>query len=278
VLNVTPNGSDGAVWMSGDGPAADSSGNFYFLDANGTFDTTLDAGGDPVSSDYGNAFIKISTSNNTLSVADYFTMHNTTMESDEDQDLGSGGEILLPDLKDAANNTWHLAVGAGKDSHIYVVNRDLMGKFNTSSDSAIYQEISSNGISGGSFATPAYFNNTVYYGAVGDSLKAFTIANAKLVTPPGSKSSTNFAYPGATPSISANGTSNGIVWAVENRGATGVLHAFDATNLATELYNSSQAPNGRDTFSDNKFITPMIASGRVYVGTPTGVIVFGSLQ
>ncbi len=277
VLNVIPNGSDGAIWMAGDGPAADSSGNFYFLDANGTFDTTLDAGGNPVNSDYGNAFIKISTANNTLSVADYFTMHNTTSESDADQDLGSGGEILLPDLKDAANNTWHLAVGAGKDSIIYVVNRDLMGKFNTSNDNAIYQEISSNGISGGSFATPAYFNNTVYYGAVGDSLKAFAIANAKLVTPPGSKSAAAFGYPGATPSISANGTSNGIVWAVENNGATGVLHAYDATNLATELYNSSQAPNGRDTFSDNKFITPMIASGRVYVGTPTGVIVFGSL-
>ena len=277
VLNVIPNGSDGAIWMAGDGPAADSSGNFYFLDANGTFDTTLDAGGNPVNSDYGNAFIKISTANNTLSVADYFTMHNTTSESDADEDLGSGGEILLPDLKDAANNTWHLAVGAGKDSHIYVVNRDLMGKFNTSNDNAIYQEISSNGISGGSYATPAYFNNTVYYGAVGDSLKAFAIANAKLVTPPGSKSAATFGYPGATPSISANGTSSGIVWAVENNGGTGVLHAYDATNLATELYNSSQAANGRDTFSDNKFITPMIASGKVYVGTPTGVIVFGSL-
>jgi hypothetical protein len=277
VLNVIPNGGDGAIWMAGDGPAADSSGNFYFLDANGTFDTTLDAGGNPVNSDYGNAFIKISTANNTLSVADYFTMHNTTSESDADEDLGSGGEILLPDLNDAANNTWHLAVGAGKDSHIYVVNRDLMGKFNTSNDNAIYQEISSNGISGGSYATPAYFNNTVYYGAVGDSLKAFTIANAKLVTPPGSKSAATFGYPGATPSISANGTSSGIVWAVENNGGTGVLHAYDATNLATELYNSSQAANGRDTFSDNKFITPMIASGKVYVGTPTGVIVFGSL-
>jgi hypothetical protein len=277
VLNVIPNGGDGAIWMAGDGPAADSLGNFYFLDANGTFDTTLDASGDPLDSDYGNAFIKISTANNTLSVADYFTMHNTTSESDADQDLGSGGEILLPDLKDAANNTWHLAVGAGKDSHIYVVNRDLMGKFNTSNDNAIYQEISSNGISGGSFATPAYFNNTVYYGAVGDSLRAFAISNAKLVTPAGSHSSAAFGFPGTTPSISANGTSNGIVWAVENHGGTGVLHAYDATNLATELYNSSQAPHVRDSFSDNKFITPMIASGRVYVGTPTGVIVFGSL-
>ncbi len=115
VLNVIPNGSDGAIWMAGDGPAADSLGNFYFLDANGTFDNTLDANGFPMNSDYGNAFIKISTASNTLKVADYFTMHNTTSESDADQDLGSGGEILLPDLTDNIGNTWQLGVGAGKD-------------------------------------------------------------------------------------------------------------------------------------------------------------------
>ena len=275
VLNITPNGSDGAIWMAGDGPAADSSGNFYFLAANGTFDNTL-ANDLPNNGDYGNAFMKISTSGNNLAVGDYFTMHNTTSESDADQDLGSGGEILLPDLKDGSGNTWQLGVGAGKDSHIYVVNRNMMGQFNTNNDSAIYQEISSNGLAGGVWATPAYFNNTVYYGAVGDSLRAFAIVKAKLVTPAGSVSSASFAYPGTTPSISANGTSAGIVWAVEN-GNAGVLHAYDATNLGNELYNSSQAANGRDSFSDNKFITPMIANGKVYVGTPTGVIVFGLL-
>ncbi len=275
VLNIIPNGSEGAIWMAGDGPAADSAGNFYFLVANGTFDNTL-MNGRPENGDYGNAFIKISTSGNALTVADYFTMHNTTSESDADQDLGSGGEILLPDLKDGNGNTWQLAVGAGKDSHIYVVNRNMMGQFNTSNDNAVYQNISSNGLAGGSFATPAYFNNTVYYGAVGDSLRAFAIVNAKLVTPAGSHSANGFGFPGATPSISSNGTSAGIVWAVENNSG-GVLHAYDATNLANELYNSNQAPNGRDNFSDNKFITPMIANGKVYVGTPTGVIVFGSL-
>ncbi len=277
VLNVIPNGSDGAIWMAGDGPAADSLGNFYFLDANGTFDNTLDANGFPIDSDYGNAFIKISTASNTLKVADYFTMHNTTSESNADQDLGSGGEILLPDLTDSLGNTWQLGVGAGKDGHIYVVNRNLMGKFNTNNDNAIYQEISSNGLGGGSYATPAYFNSAVYYGAVSDSLKAFSIVNAKLVAPAGSQSPSGFGYPGTTPSISANGTSDGIVWAVENQNGNGVLHAYDATNLGNELYNSSQAANDRDSFSDNKFITPMIANGKVYVGTPTGVAVFGSL-
>ena len=221
VLNVTPNGSEGAIWMAGDGPAADSSGNIYFLDANGTFDDTLNSNGFPEHGDYGNAFIKLSTAGNKLSVADYFTMFNTDQESDSDEDLGSGGEMLLPDVQDTQNNTWHLAVGAGKDGHIYVVNRDLMGKFNTSNDSAIYQEIDTNGLSGGVFATPAYFNNVVYYGAVGDHLRAFSIANAKLTTPASSLSATSFGYPGTTPSISANGSSAGIVWAVENNGSGG---------------------------------------------------------
>jgi hypothetical protein len=277
VLDLTPNGGEGAIWMAGDGPAADSSANIYFLDANGTFDDTLNSSGFPEHGDYGNAFIKISTAGNSLSVADYFTMFNTDAESDADEDLGSGGEMLLPDVKDTQGNTWHLAVGAGKDGHIYVVNRDLMGKFNTSNDSAIYQEIDSNGLSGGVFSTPAYFNNVVYYGAVGDHLRAFSIANAKLTTPASSLTSESFAYPGTTPSISANGTSAGIVWAVENNGG-GVLHAYDATNLGTELYNSNQAANSRDHFADNKFITPMIANGKVYVGTPNSVAVFGLLQ
>ena len=274
VLNITPNGSEGAIWMSGDGPAADSSGNIYFLDANGTFDDTLDSNGFPEHGDYGNAFLKISTAANTLSVADYFTMFNTDSESQTDKDLGSGGEMLLPDLQDTQGNTWHLAVGAGKDGHIYVVNRDLMGKFNTNNDSGIYQEIDSNGLSAGVWAMPAYFNNTVYYGADGDVLRAFAISNAKLVAPASSQSSASFPYPGATPSVSANGTSNGIVWVVQNSGG-GVLRAYDVTNLATELYDSNQAPNGRDNFADNKFITPMVANGKVYVGTPNSVVVFG---
>jgi len=276
VLNVTPNGAEGAIWMSGAGLAADTVGNIYFLDANGTFDNALDINSFPADGDFGNAFLKVSTGGNTLTVADYFTMFNTNAESSADEDLGSGGAVVLPDLQDGAGNTWHLAVGAGKDQHIYVVNRDSMGKFNTSTDSAIYQEIDG-GLSGGVYSMPAYFNNTVYFGAVGDSLKAFSIANAKLGSSAASKSATSYGYPGASPSISANGATNGIVWAVQN-GSTGVLHAYDATNLATELYNSNQAPNNRDQFSDNKYITPMIANGKVYVGTPNSVVVFGLLQ
>jgi outer membrane protein assembly factor BamB len=172
---------------------------------------------------------------------------------------------------------WQLAVGAGKDKRIYVVDRNSMGKFNAQGDTGIYQKLD-NALAGAEFAMPAYFNNIVYFGAVGDSLKAFPIANAKLASQPVSVSAATFAYPGTTPSISANGTSNGIVWAVEARGSdAGVLHAYDASNLAKELYSSAAVAGGRDAFSDNKFITPMIANGKVYVGTSTGVIVFGLL-
>jgi hypothetical protein len=277
VLDITPNGFDSAIWMAGDGPAADSSGNIYFLAGNGTFDDTLDSNGFPEHGDFGNGFIKVATSSNSMSVADYFTMYNTDSESNADEDLGSGGEVVFPDLQDSQGNTWHLAVGAGKDGHIYLVNRDLMGKFNTSNDNAIYQEIDTNGLAGGVFATPAYFNGTLYYGAVSDTIRAFAITNAKIVTPSSSQSAEGYGYPGATPSISANGVSNGIVWAIQNNNG-GVLYAYDATNLSNELYNSNQAANGRDDFADNKYVTPMIANGKVYVATPTGVTVFGLLQ
>ncbi len=274
-FNVTPNGNEGAIWMSGAGPAADSAGNIYFLQANGTFDTTLNTSGFPNQGDFGNSFMKLSTSSG-LSVADYFTMSNTMTESDADQDLGSGGALVLPDMMDSGGNVHHLAVGAGKDQIIYVVNRDSMGKFSPSANN-IYQEIQGQ-LSGQVFSMPAYFNNTVYYGAVGDTIKAFPISNAKLATTPSNRTATSFVYPGATPSVSANGTSNGIIWAVENA-STAVLHAYDATNLANELYNSNQAAAGRDHFgTGNKFITPMIVNGKVYVGTTNGVAVFGPIS
>ena len=211
-----------------------------------------------------------------LTVADYFTMFNTSSESAGDEDLGSGGAIVLPPLTDNNQQVHRLAVGAGKDSNIYVVNRDNMGKFNPNNDSAIYQEIDG-ALPGGVWASPAYFNNTVYYGSVGHSLKAFGISNAKLSTSPSSQTTNTFPYPGTTPTVSANGTSNGIVWAVENSNPA-VLHAYDATNLAKELYDSNQA-GSRDQFgAGNKFITPMVVNGKVFVGTQTGVVEFGLLQ
>jgi hypothetical protein len=278
ILNLTPNGSEGAIWMSGAGMAADTGGNIYLLDANGTLDTSLDANGFPVNHDYGNAIVKLSTTGGTLAVADYFEPFNTVAESNADIDLGSGGALLLPDLTDSTGTVRHLLVGAGKDGNIYVGDRDSLGKFDSTGNTKLYQEIPG-ALPNGAWSMPAYFNNTVYYGGVGDVLKAFTITNGKLGTAPSSTSATTFAYPGATPSVSSNGTKGGIVWALESAtAAPAVLHAYDATNLANELYNSKQAPNGRDSFGNgNKFLTPMVINGKVFVGTPTGVAVFGLL-
>ena len=274
VLNVTPNGSRGAFWMAGAGPAADPSGNLYLLDANGTFDTTLDGNGFPNQKNFGNAFLKVSTAGG-LAVADYFATFDTVSKSNADTDLGSGGALVLPDFVDASAHVKHLAVGAGKDSHIYVVDRDAMGKWNSSSN-LNYQDISG-ALSGSVFSMPAYFNGTLYYGSVGDSIKAFPIASARVASTPSSKTAKTFTYPGTTPGISASGTSNAILWAVENSNPA-VLHAYNATNLTIELYNSTQAAGGRDSFgAGNKFITPTIVNGRVYVGTQTGVAVFGGL-
>jgi hypothetical protein len=230
-LSLTPNGSEGSIWMSGAGMASDGA-SLYLLDANGTFDPTLNPQGFPVNGDYGNAFLRLSISPR-LAVADYFETFDTIAQSAQDADLGSGGALVLPDLTDASGTIRHLALGAGKDSKIYVVNRDAMGKFNTSAN-LIWQEVDGQ-LPGGVFGMPAFYNNVVYFGAVGDNLKAFPLSAARLATTPSSHSPGTFPYPGATPSISASGATNGIVWAAEN-GTTGGLHAFDAGDLGRELY------------------------------------------
>jgi hypothetical protein len=279
VLNVTPNGSEGAIWAAGAGLAADSStnGNIFFLDANGTFDTTLDGNGFPIDGDYGNAIMKLSTKKGKLAIADYFNMYNTVSESGTDEDLGSGGAMVIPTFKDFGGVTHELVVGAGKDQNIYLANRANMGKFNPNNNDQIYQELTGV-LSGSVFSAPAFAEHRIYYGAVGDSIKAFAFnANGLLNSAPASATGTNFGYPGATPSISGTSGNNSILWASENT-SPAVLHAYNANNLSVELYNSNQASGGRDQFGDgNKYITPMIANGKVYVGTTNGVGVFGLL-
>ena len=277
VLNVAAGSDAGpAIWMSGGGPAADAAGNVYLLTANGTFDTTLDTKGFPNRGDFGNSFLKLSAGGGNLTVADYFTMWNEVAESNTDLDLGSGGGMLLPDLRDASGTARHLMVGAGKDGNIYVVDRDSLGKFDPSGN-RIWQQLSGV-LPGGIWSTPAYFDGTVYYGAAGSPLKAFAVVGARLSRTAQSQSPSTFPYPGTAPSVSADGTVNGIVWAHENSAAA-VLHAYDARNLAAEIYNSNQAANHRDHFgSGNKYISPMIADGKVFVGTTTGVAVFGLLH
>jgi Immunoglobulin domain len=272
VLNLVPNGAAGAIWMSGGAPGADASGNIYFILGNGDFDTTLNSFGFPTNNDCGNCFVKLN-STTPPTLLDYFTPLNTVSESDSDTDFGSGGELLLPDIVDSSGNTHHLAMGGGKDANLYVVDRDNMGKFSSSADNN-YQTLIGQ-LAGKVYSKPSYFNGTVYIGASNDFIKAYPVTNAMLATSPSSQSAHSFPFPGATPTISASGTTNGIVWVVENRSPVAVLHAYDATNLSNELYNSDQASGGKDGFSNNKFITPVVANGKVYVGTASSVAVFG---
>ena len=273
VLNVTPNGNEGAIWGSGAGMAADGNGNIFFLDGNGDFDTNLNSDGFPRNGDFGNGFLKLS-SKGGLAVADYFEMDNEQQENDSDTDLGSGGALLLPTMRDSSGKNWQLAVGAGKDSNLYIVNCNSMGKFDPNSNN-IYQELP-RVLPGGIFSMPAFFGGKLYFGPVDKAILAFQFKNAQLLPAPVAQTSNRFGYPGATPSVSANNGQNGIVWASANT-TPAVLYAYNAKNLQ-QLYNSNQAANGRDHFgAGNKFITPMIANGKVYVGTTNGVGVFGLL-
>ncbi|ACC70388.1 PQQ-binding-like beta-propeller repeat protein [Paraburkholderia phymatum] len=272
VVNVAPNGHQGSVWMAGSGMASDGT-SIYVVDGNGTFGTTLDANGFPVDSDYGNSFMKLSAA--PLKITDYFAPLDVVQLANADGDFGSGGAMLLPDARTADGTVKHLAVAAGKDNKIYVVDRDAMGKFSATSNN-IWQVLTGT-LAGGIWGSPAWYNGTVYYGALNDNIKALPVTNALLATTAASKSPTTFPYPGAVPAISANGTSNGILWAAEN-GTTGALHAYDATNLGRELYNSNQAGTRDQWGAGNKFITPTISRGKVYVGATNGVAVFGLLH
>jgi hypothetical protein len=267
VLNLTPNGSKGAIWNAG-GVTADSTGVLYAVLGNGTFDTQQD---------YGNAAVKMTTSGSALAVADYFTPTNSVSESAADIDFGSGSPMVLPDQIDASGITRQLLFAAGKDGILFLLDRTNLGKFNASANQ-VYQQITG-ALSGGLYSAPAYFNGSLYVGGNGDALYAYTFNHATLPASPTSQSTQVFAYPGTSPAISANGTAGAIVWAVQSApGASAVLHAFNPANLAVEYYNSAQAAGGRDSFgTGNKFITPVIANGEVFVGTTSGVAVFGLL-
>jgi len=266
-IDLVPNNSGGGMWMGGGGPAADASGNIYVISGNGFGDTP------GTNSSYGNSFLRLSTSGG-LQVADYFTPFNTLNEDGRDDDFGSAGPLLLPDLVDANNITRHLAVGAGKDGNLYVVDRDNMGQFNSATNN-VYQQFQLT--SGENHSSPVFFNNTVYICPTNSNLKAFPVSKALLATSPSSQSAHVFGSNGAVPSVSANGTAQGIVWALD--WGAGILLACDASDLTKELYDSNQAAASRDHFSSvaGHFIAPMVANGRVYIGTKTTVAVFGVL-
>jgi hypothetical protein len=286
VFSTSPNGENGALWGSGAGPAADASGNIYQMVGNGTFDETLNSLGFPSSGDYGNGYLKLTFASNALSVADYFASYNAADGPfDENVELGSSGPLILPAMENAAGTVMHLAVGAGKVGTIFVVNLENMGKYNPAGDSNVYQALvgvmgpgGADGVGAVRFP-PASFGNTVYFSGNQTPIMAFEFTEALLSTAAVSSTPEVFQYPGAGMSISANGSSNGILWAVAP-GGDGVgngLYAYAAGKLSDELYNSNQAANGRDQITYAKFAPPTIANGMVYVATQTGVAAFGLL-
>jgi hypothetical protein len=271
VFNSTPNGGDGGIWESGCAPAMDANGNIYVATGNGTFDAT-----NGVSSDYGDSIIKLSTANG-LALADYFTPFDEGYLDANDQDLGSGGIIVLPDEAGSAQHP-HLLIESGKVGEIYLVDRDDMGQFNPTNNSQIVEDITA-GISGNCFCTPAYFNNTIYYMNAGDALKAWGISNAYVSVPSAVQSTNTFGFPGATPSVSANGVADAIVWVIDSHAyktnGQSVLHAYNATNVSQEIYNSNQAGARDNPGGAVKFTVPTVANGKVYIGAEYAVSVFG---
>jgi hypothetical protein len=266
--NASANGSDAGIWQSGGGLASDSTGDIYFVTGNGTFDA--DIGG----VDYGDSFVKV-TSNGT--VADYFTPEDQGNLDVQNLDLGSGGVLLLPDQPGPHP---HLAISAGKDKNLYIVNRDNMGHYSPSSNQNLQTlvNIFPNGTpEPGNSSAPVYFNGYVYFSPISDAIKAFQLTNGVLSTAPTAQSSEVYSYPGGSMAISANGNTNGILWVVQRNGfATGILRAYDATNLSNELYNTNQS--SRDTLDvAAKFSIPLVVSGKVFVASQSQLTVYGLL-
>jgi len=268
----TPNGEGGGIWQSGGGLVIDAVGNLYFATGDGTFN--FNSGG----SDIADSFMRFNLS---TGVADFFTPKDQAFLDTNNLDLDAGGMILLPDQPGAHP---HLLVSAGKNGTIYVVDRDNMGGYSTSTNHNV-QTLDNIFPFGtplpGNYSSPVYFNGTVYFGPVSDVVQAFRLTNGLLSTSPTSTTSQSYPYPGGALAISANGTSNGILWTVRKNGSSaGTLHAYDAANLANELYNSDQAPLSRDSLADPaaKFSIPLVVNGRVYVASEGRFTIYGLLQ
>ena len=274
VFNDTPNGSEGGIWMAGAGPAEAPDGTIYCITGNGTFDT----GANPV--DFGDSFVKLTPGSN-LALTDYFAPYNQATLNAGDLDLGSGGAMVLPDAVGSTQHP-HLVVGCGKQGIVYLLDRDNMGHFNPAGDTQVVQTVTLSGTGGPSellFGLPAFFNNRIYYQGVGLPLKAFAISNAVINATLVSQATDTVTFRGATPSVSANGTTNGLVWELAPTPTLGVtgLHAYNADNLAQKVYDSYQSwlAGAPDKISFVKFVVPTIANGKVYVGTTNALAVFG---
>jgi hypothetical protein len=278
VFNSTPNGSDGGIWMSGARIANDSLGNLYFTTGNGTFDTSFDQNGLPSNGDYGDAVIKMVVDPTTtqanpgkngwgLKVLDYFTPFNQAKLAAADLDVSSGGVVILPDSVGSTAHP-HLLLVAGKMGELYLIDRDHMGHFDPKVDHVVQETA----LPSGQYGSAAYLAGTFYYTTAAKPDQAFSIANGAFNPVPTSRTPDAFSYPGSTPIVSANGSTDAIVWDLDR--ATRELRAYDALNLANELYTSAQAPNGRDRLGPPaKFSVPIVANGMVYAAMLNGTVV-----
>jgi fibronectin type 3 domain-containing protein len=274
IFNVTPNQEGAGVWMSGAGLAADSTGSMYYITGDGEFD------GNTGGPDWGDSYVKMSPAG---VVQDYFTPFNQDALNQGNHDLGSGGALLLPDQPGAHP---HEMVSSGKDGTIYLVDRDNMGHYNTTTNNIVQTlpNIFPNGTpEPGNFSAPVYWNGYVFFGPLADTVQAFKLTNGLLSTSATYKSSMTFPDRGAALAVSANGSSNGILWALQRNGTTNpaVLFAFDPTNsgngVLKELWDSSQAGT-RDTMDiAAKFTIPLIANGKVFVTGQTQLTAYGLL-
>ena len=266
VHNNTPNGRRGGIWHSGGGLAADSAGSIYYISGNGSFSVS--------GKNYGDSFVKL---NQDGSVADFFTPFDQSNMNAHDIDLGVSGPLIIPNQPAARP---HLVTACGKDAKIYLIDRDNMGKFQSGSNSNAVQTIP-NGSLDHCHMQPVYWNSHVYFAGENSPMREFTLNNGVFNTTPTSQTTVVFAggdNVGTNPVVSANGTSNAIVWTMRRDAAhNAILHAFDATNLSRELYNSNQVATRDGLGVHQKFTPPLVVNGKVYVSLKGKISVFGLL-
>lgn len=269
-VNLAPDGGEAGIWQGDAGPAADKDGSIFVVTGNGKF--TAASGG----ADYGDSVVKLSMTGAALSVRDYFTPFDQQELNSKDLDLGSSGPVLLPDQPGPHP---HVLLTSGKGDGVYVIDRDTMGRFHEGSNSHAVQVLK--GI-GGCFGAPAYWNGSVYYLCSDEVLKQFRLENGLLSSEPAAQGKTKFVDPGATPTVSANGSKDGIVWVIHTHTWNGLdkpamLFAYDAANVSRELYNSEQIPERDRAGNSLRFAIPTVVNGRVYVGVKGAVEIYGLL-
>lgn len=298
-LDTTPNGGLGGIWQGGGSIVVDPQGNFYFETGNGSFNTSAsnfgtNYSGLPKDADYGDAFVKVQLDPSTsptnqnangwgLKVVDFFSPFNNSALNGNDTDLGSGSPVILPDAVGSTAHP-HLLIGAGKEGKLYLIDRDNMGGFNNTTDRVVQEQGSA---LTGLLNTPSFFMNNPNPAApakpsgtllvvmgYGSGARAFNISNGAFSTTPTSQTTTDFGYLPGSPTVSADGITNGIMWAINRN--TNKLYAYRADNLGIELWDSGMAPNSRDQLGTaNKFTVPTVADGQVFVGTANSLVVYG---